>query len=1215
MEDQSLTDWQNLRRHSVTKGNDNTSSALLAAVRQHKTLQIVYYGGSRPGETRRITPERVYAVHGTEEYYVDAYCHTRNEVRCFRLDKIEIAEGAGSVPGKGASVSDLEKSILEMLQSSPGLKAKAIAEKLGVDRSAVNACLHGRLKGAVVQNRQYRWYLAQSIGARDNEKEVEAVVLNTNLARLCRYYLDCLNADDLGGVSVFAASKYGNPDYVELSSLPQYADQDPFETEAGRAFLGRLRRDRHRQVMYLGYPVRLKRVRSRRGWEGFFVEPLFLFPYMEPDSQHSRPMLGDDVPSINFSALRTLCNESETGLMQEGIALADELGLTNTPGDVPEMDELFARLETIRPEWDWRERLNPMSLTEGLSLAAIETEGIYNRAVLVAAERSPYTRGLESELGMLQRVEEEHYASTALGSWIAGRPAGPVIDEALPLIEVLPLNSEQRLAVSQAMSNDLTVVTGPPGTGKSQVVASILANAAWRGETVLFASKNNKAVDVVEARVNALGPRPVLLRLGRSEYQAALAQYLVALLASSSTPEDQAQYAECETRHQRVQERLSSIEAMLEETMRLRNEVDATEQCTEDLRMHLGAESFGRIGRLDSGVVRQPASRMVIACRRVARKRQHLLARLMWRFLRGGRHKQLRATAHGFRPISLTLGLAPPEADINAGTEELWVEYGTKLETRLQDMTEAHRYFDLLSALDSAEPLEGLARQRDEALHQEAANSEVMWQTWLRLQHARLSQEQRRVVGDYSSLLQMIVQADDQGNQLSRETFRRYFELFPQITSVLPCWAVTSLSARGRIPFQKEFFDLLVVDEASQCDIASALPLLFRARRVVVIGDPMQLKHISALSTRQDQVLLAKHELVDSNAGWAYSTCSLFDLASSLCRGEDIVNLRDHHRSHADIIGFSNRAFYDSRLRIATRYDRLVFPRGNGPAVRWVDVRGKTIRPGTGGAVNELEARRVVEEVERLVGGGYRGSIGVVSPFRAQANRIRDLVSEKDALSGRLADVGFLADTVHRFQGDERDVMVFSPVVSAGVPDTALGFLRSTPNLFNVAITRARAALLVVGDQTTALGCGVQYLEDFAAYAQHLASAGEGATPVHADLGGPEYPRVSDPSLVSDWERVLYGALYKAGIRPIPQYSVEKYSLDLAVVRGDRRLDIEVDGEHYHRNWDGELCRRDLIRNQRVMELGWDVMRFWVYQVRDDIDTCVARVQRWIDQD
>ena len=112
---------------------------------------------------------------------------------------------------------------------------------------------------------------------------------------------------------------------------------------------------------------------------------------------------------------------------------------------------------------------------------------------------------------------------------------------------------------------------------------------------------------------------------------------------------------------------------------------------------------------------------------------------------------------------------------------------------------------------------------------------------------------------------------------------------------------------------------------------------------------------------------------------------------------------------------------------------------------------------------------------------------------------------------------------------------------------------------------------------------------------------------------GPDYPTVSRPDRVSDWERYLYRAHYEAGIRPIPQYDIEQYTLDFAVVVGDAKLNIEVDGARYHRNWDGELCRRDQLRNQRLFELDWNVMRFWVYQIRDDLDACIARVNRWVD--
>ena len=53
--------------------------------------------------------------------------------------------------------------------------------------------------------------------------------------------------------------------------------------------------------------------------------------------------------------------------------------------------------------------------------------------------------------------------------------------------------------------------------------------------------------------------------------------------------------------------------------------------------------------------------------------------------------------------------------------------------------------------------------------------------------------------------------------------------------------------------------------------------------------------------------------------------------------------------------------------------------------------------------------------------------------------------------------------------------------------------------------------------------------------------------------------------------------------------------------KGDSMLDIEVDGEMYHKDWNGELSYRDQLRNQRLFELGWDVKRFWVYEIRDNL--------------
>lgn len=404
-----------------------------------------------------------------------------------------------------------------------------------------------------------------------------------------------------------------------------------------------------------------------------------------------------------------------------------------------------------------------------------------------------------------------------------------------------------------------------------------------------------------------------------------------------------------------------------------------------------------------------------------------------------------------------------------------------------------------------------------------------------------------------------------------------------------------------------------MIDEASQCDIASALPLLYRARRAVIIGDPLQLKHVSTVAPSQDRLLLSAHNLAEGHAAWAYSVNSLFDLARSLCRSEDIVNLREHHRSHRDIIDFPNRRFYRGRLRIATDHRSLRRAHQAGPAVLWIDVSGKVVRPPGGGAVNPLEAAALVDELRMLVmDRAYQGKIGVVTPFRAQANRIRTLVHQDAALSQALAPRGFIVDTVHGFQGDERDVMFFSPVVSAGAGEHTLRFLKSHGNLFNVAITRARSELIVVGDRQAAIDSGVAYLAGFAEYARDL-SESTPAPATGAELTQ-EYPAVAHPELVSEWERVFYRAMYAAGLRPTPQFEEPPDVLDFALFQDERKLDIEVDGENYHRNWDGEVCRRDLIRTRRLADRGWHVRRFWVYELRDDLEAAVRSVKEWLQQ-
>jgi hypothetical protein len=1065
-------------------------------------------------------------------------------------------------------LSEKGEIVLEYISRNPGKKAVEIARALRLEKPVINGILYGELKGKARQNRDYRWFCVVGETQTDQPKTTTIETSNSLISRLCRYYLECLSQDDLGGASVFASS-YKELDYFELKSLPMVSGngvENPFESEEGREFLRRARSNRNRKSFFLGYPVRLRKVHSRTSsWEGYLVEPLLLFSFEEGENKTEGPALSADLPNINFAALKGLAGGVESGLMEEAIQLGEEIGLGTTGENRPDIDDLLYQLRACRPEWDWVEETDPYSVDGSQRLRDIEQTGIFNRAIVLAADKSPYTQGLETELGKLRRLTDEKYQNTVLGAWLGPATSDAKTVDRQPLLEVVPLNEEQRQAVRQALANPLTVITGPPGTGKSQVETAMLINAAWQGKTVLFASKNNKAVDVVDARVNGLGVRPVLLRLGSNQYQERLAEYLVALLASTSTPSDESRHKEHLSIHERLANECQDVDRAIESLVALRNEVDRIEQHVESHRQLLGDTLFAHVRHMSLEPIEQAVEAIFGAIEHADCEKKPSLLRILWPLICASRYQRLLEEGKAFSATSKEMGLSVPVRAPDRVTFGMWRAYSDKLRTRLSQMKETKAYFEALEQLIRMKPLDVQYNDLGKLTRDIAKNSEALWDTWLRLQPARMSKQERKMLGDYTAQLRMAVAASSRGTKAGAPVLRKLQELFPKITKILSCWAVTSLSARGRVPFIGEFFDLVVIDEASQCDIASALPLLYRSKRAVVIGDPKQLRHISSISEQQDTQLLDKYSLLESHARFGYATMSLFDLANATCGPEDIVALRDHHRSHAQIIEYSNKEYYEGKLRVATKYDRLRIPTPNQPAVRWIDVPGDTIRPANGGAINETEAVAVIREISRLVEQGYQGTIGVVSPFRAQANRIRELAVANQGLAVKLAEMEFLADTVHKFQGDERDVMFFSPVVSNGISKGAVGFMNKTGNLFNVAITRARAALVVVGDRSAILSGEIEYLSKFSKYISKLTADQSSEEPDHGkDLGG-EYPTVSNPENVSEWERVLYRKMYQEGIRAIPQYSVEKYLLDFAVITGERRLNIEVDGERYHR--------------------------------------------------
>ena len=291
---------------------------------------------------------------------------------------------------------------------------------------------------------------------------------------------------------------------------------------------------------------------------------------------------------------------------------------------------------------------------------------------------------------------------------------------------------------------------------------------------------------------------------------------------------------------------------------------------------------------------------------------------------------------------------------------------------------------------------------------------------------------------------------------------------FPAALKVFPIWATTNLSAKSNLPLTPEMFDIVVIDEASQCDVPSALPLLYRAKRVLIIGDRNQLRHVATL--HQDSDLDAAAQFGVSPSAFLYTTHSLFDIAHrsvGTCPGN--IMLREHYRSDAQIIGFSNEEFYNNQLVLRTDLQRRGVPQdfiNTGCGAFWIHVDGTAQHPQGGSAFNqaELDALQslvpaLLESLRQYETNDYHFSLGIVTPYREQANRINNWLSREFGKSRRIH-----AGTAHTFQGNERDVMIFSSVLAPGLSEGSLNWLNCTENLLNVAITRARLLFIVLGN-------------------------------------------------------------------------------------------------------------------------------------------------------
>ena len=404
-----------------------------------------------------------------------------------------------------------------------------------------------------------------------------------------------------------------------------------------------------------------------------------------------------------------------------------------------------------------------------------------------------------------------------------------------------------------------------------------------------------------------------------------------------------------------------------------------------------------------------------------------------------------------------------------------------------------------------------------------------------------------------------------------------------------PVWAISTLSVPSRVPPIAGLFDFVIIDEASQCDVASALPLIARAKRAVIVGDPMQLPFVPQLSRQQEHALMDAAQLPKTGrSSIAQSVNSLFDFAEKRPIGRRLF-LADQFRSAPGIVDYINQEFYAGQLVGRREADDLKLPRDYKPGLAWHDVKGRPSRED-GGNVNVIEANAVVDLVLDMVRQReFEGSIGVLSPFDAQVGRITRLAKERLSI-GERTKLSLKVATIDKFQGGEADVILFSPVIGEGAGFGVTNFLKRERRRLNVAISRARSLCIVVGDLDHALKSDIPHIRNLARKA---------TTPFSP-------PRAA---FDSEWERRLDVAMRRRGLDPNPQYPLGRKYLDFALFAAGVKLDVEVDGRAFHTDADGNRKVSDLLRDKELIARGWKVRRFWVSELYYEMETCLDRIQ------
>lgn len=280
------------------------------------------------------------------------------------------------------------------------------------------------------------------------------------------------------------------------------------------------------------------------------------------------------------------------------------------------------------------------------------------------------------------------------------------------------------------------------------------------------------------------------------------------------------------------------------------------------------------------------------------------------------------------------------------------------------------------------------------------------------------------------------------------------------------CFILSTNVSSSKLAQADPIFDLLIMDEASQCSNALALLPMARCKRALFVGDQNQLQPVLMLSPEKNAVLLKSYDIP---APYDYRHNSILSTLLKIDSLSKFILLREHYRCNSRIIEFSNQKYYGGELLLKSQLH-------NVDALKLIDIKSSE-------ANEKNTCKEEIQAVLQEIKASATTDIAVITPFRKQADLIESILMKEQLDYVKTG-------TIHTFQGDEKTKIILCSGISKATQAGSFNWLKNNQELINVATTRAKENLVLITDVSKVHELSQDTMNDFLELIQYVGKDG-----------------------------------------------------------------------------------------------------------------------------